>query len=66
MPLLKTRDHTEIYFKDWGPGNGRPIILIHGYPLNADGFDRTALHLVEAGHRVIRYDRRGVGRSGQP
>ncbi len=64
MPWIKTRDRTEINVKDWG--SGRPVILIHGYPLNADAFDRTAMKLVEAGHRVINYDRRGVGRSGQP
>ncbi len=66
MPTIQTRDRTEIYVKEWGNGNGQPVILIHGYPLNADSFDRTAMHLVEAGHRVISYDRRGVGRSGQP
>ncbi len=43
-----------------------PVILIHGYPLNADSFDKLAIKLVEAGHRVINYDRRGFGRSGQP
>lgn len=63
MPLIKSRDGTELFVKDWG--DGRPIILIHGYPLNADSFDRTAMHLVNAGHRVINYDRRGFGRSGQ-
>lgn len=66
MPLIKSRDGTEIFAKDWGSGNGRPVILIHGYPLNADSFDKLAIKLVEAGHRVINYDRRGFGRSGQP
>jgi len=66
MPLIKTRDGTEIYAKDWGDAGARPVILIHGYPLNSDSFDRTAMHLVKAGHRVINYDRRGFGRSGQP
>jgi len=64
MPLIKTRDGTELYIKDWG--SGRPVILIHGYPLNADSFDRTAMTLAEAGYRAINYDRRGFGRSGQP
>jgi len=64
MALIEARDHTELFVKDWG--TGRPVILIHGYPLNADSFDRTAMKLVDAGHRVISYDRRGFGRSGQP
>ena len=64
MPRIRTRDRTELYVKDWG--QGRPVILIHGYPLNADSFDRTALALVDAGYRTIRYDRRGTGRSDQP
>ena len=64
MPWIRTRDGTDIYVKDWG--SGRPVILIQGYPLNFDSFDRTAMHLAEAGFRVINYDRRGFGRSGQP
>jgi len=64
MPLIKTRDRTELYVKQWG--SGRPVILIHGYPLNADSFDRTAMKLADTGYRVISYDRRGFGRSSQP
>ena len=64
MPWIKTRDGTDLYVKDWG--SGRPVILVHGYPLNADSFDRTAMKLAEAGYRAINYDRRGFGRSGQP
>lgn len=66
MPWIKTRDGTDIYVKDWGDSGARPVILIHGYPLNADSFDRTAIKLAEAGFRAISYDRRGFGRSGQP
>ncbi len=66
MPWVKTRDGTEIYVKDWGDTGARPVILIHGYPLNADSFDRTALKLAEAGFRAINYDRRGFGRLSQP
>ncbi len=65
MPYVKTRDGIELYVKDWGM-RARPVILIHGYPLNADSFDRTAMKLVEAGYRAVSYDRRGFGRSGQP
>ena len=66
MPWIKTRDGTELYAKEWGDSSGRPIILIHGWPLNADSLDRLAMKLGEAGHRVINYDRRGLGRSSQP
>lgn len=64
MPYVKTDDGTELYVKDWG--SGRPIVLIHGWPLSADSWDDQALALAEAGHRVIAYDRRGFGRSSQP
>jgi non-heme chloroperoxidase len=64
MPYIKTRDSTDLYVKDWG--SGRPVILTHGWPLNADSWDAQALALAEAGFRVIAYDRRGFGRSGQP
>ena len=64
MPYLKTRDGTELYVKDWG--QGRPVVLTHGWPLNADMWDPQAMALAEAGFRVIAYDRRGFGRSGQP
>jgi len=64
MPYIKTRDGTDLYVKDWG--SGRPVILTHGWPLDADSWDAQALALAEAGFRVIAYDRRGFGRSGQP
>jgi non-heme chloroperoxidase len=64
MPYVKTRDGTDIYVKDWGAG--RPIVLVHGWPLSADSWDETAEALAGAGFRVIAYDRRGFGRSGQP
>jgi non-heme chloroperoxidase len=64
MPYLETPDGTDIYFKD--QGEGAPVILIHGWPLNADMWEKQALFLVENGYRVISYDRRGFGRSDQP
>ena len=64
MPFIKTRDGTDIYVKDWG--SGRPVILTHGWPLNADSWDAQAMALAEVGFRAIAYDRRGFGRSGQP
>jgi pimeloyl-ACP methyl ester carboxylesterase len=64
MPYIETRDGTELYVKEWG--DGRPVILTHGWPLNADSWDAQALDLAKAGYRVIAYDRRGFGRSDQP
>lgn len=64
MPFIKTRDGTNLYVKDWG--SGRPVVLIHGWPLNADSWDAQAFALAEAGFRAIAYDRRGFGRSDQP
>jgi non-heme chloroperoxidase len=64
MHRITTHDKTELYLKDWGEGPA--VVLIHGWPLNADSWDDLALTLVEAGHRVISYDRRGFGRSSQP
>jgi non-heme chloroperoxidase len=64
MPYVKTRDNVDLYVKDWG--SGRPVVLLHGWPLTADSWDDQALALANAGYRVIAYDRRGFGRSGQP
>ena len=64
MPYVTAADGTEIYVKDWG--SGRPVVLIHGWPLNADSWEHQALALAEAGYRVVAYDRRGFGRSAQP
>ncbi len=64
MPYIKTRDGTSLFVKDWG--QGRPVVLIHGWPLSADSWDSQGMALAEAGYRVIAYDRRGFGRSDQP
>ncbi len=66
MTIIKTRDGTNIYFKEWGPGDGRPVVLIHGWPLSADSWDPQMIALADAGYRTIAYDRRGFGRSDQP
>jgi non-heme chloroperoxidase len=66
MPTITTRDHVEIYFKDWGPRNGPVVTLSHGWPLSADSWDSQAFHLASNGFRVISHDRRGHGRSSQP
>src|SRR4029077_10903081 len=54
----------EIHYEDHG--SGRPVVLIHGYPLNGNSWERQERELLASGHRVIRYDRRGFGRSSQP
>jgi len=64
MPTITTQDNTALYVKDWGMG--RPVILLHGWPLSADSWDDQAMAFAEAGYRAIAYDRRGFGRSGQP
>jgi non-heme chloroperoxidase len=63
MAYAETRDGAKVYYKDWGTGD--PVILIHGWPLSSDSWDPVSNALVEAGHRVIAYDRRGFGRSDQ-
>jgi non-heme chloroperoxidase len=54
----------DIYFEDHG--SGQPIVLIHGYPLNGNSWERQERDLLAHGYRVISYDRRGFGRSSQP
>jgi len=53
-----------IYFSDYG--NGKPVILIHGWPLSSQMWEYQINDLVNSGHRVIAYDRRGFGKSSQP
>lgn len=64
MNYVTTSDNTRLYVKDWG--SGRPVILLHGWPLSADSWDDQAMALADAGYRAIAYDRRGFGRSSQP
>ena len=64
MDYVKTADGTQLYVKQWG--EGRPVILIHGWPLSADSWDDQAMAIAEAGFKAISYDRRGFGRSSQP
>jgi non-heme chloroperoxidase len=64
MNHVTAADKTKLYVKDWGAG--RPVILIHGWPLSADSWDDQAMAIANAGHRAIAYDRRGFGRSSQP
>ena len=55
----------EIHYEDHG-GGGQAIVLIHGYPLNGRSWEKQQRVLLDAGHRVINYDRRGFGNSSQP
>ena len=63
MPIITTKDGTQIYYKDWG--SGQPIVFHHGWPLSADDWDAQMLYFVEKGYRVVAHDRRGHGRSSQ-
>ena len=64
MSTIKTKDGTEIFYKDWGAG--KTVVFSHGWPLDADAWDAQMLFMVQKGYRVIAHDRRGHGRSGQP
>ena len=65
MTTITTRDGVEIYYKDWGPKNGQPIVFHHGWPLSSDDWDTQMLFFVGHGYRVVAHDRRGHGRSSQ-
>jgi len=54
----------DLYYEDHG--SGQPVVLIHGYPLSGHSWERQIPPLLEAGYRVITYDRRGFGQSSQP
>src|SRR5450432_3983671 len=54
----------ELHYEDHG--TGQPIVLIHGYPLDGNSWERQERVLLANGYRVITYDRRGFGRSSQP
>jgi non-heme chloroperoxidase len=64
--IVTTRDGVAIYYKDWGPKTGQPVVLSHGWPLNSDSWESAAFMLANNGFRVITHDRRGHGRSSQP
>lgn len=57
-------EEVELSYKDYG--SGRPVVLIHGWPLSKDMWEYQIDDLVNAGFRVIKYDRRGFGKSSKP
>ena len=68
MPYVKVGKENsgdiELYYEDHG--SGKPIVLIHGYPLSGASWEKQIPVLLQAGFRVITYDRRGFGKSSQP
>ena len=68
MPFVKVGTENqadiEIHYNDHG--TGRPVVLIHGYPLDGNSWERQERELLAAGYRCVSYDRRGFGRSSQP
>jgi non-heme chloroperoxidase len=68
MPFVKVGTENsadiEIHYNDHG--SGKPIVLIHGYPLDGNSWERQERVLLENGYRCISYDRRGFGKSSQP
>jgi pimeloyl-ACP methyl ester carboxylesterase len=54
----------DLYYEDHG--SGKPVVLIHGYPLSGASWEKQVAALLGAGHRVVTYDRRGFGKSSQP
>jgi non-heme chloroperoxidase len=68
MPYVKVGQENsgsiQLYYEDHG--EGRPVVLIHGYPLSGRAWDKQLPVLLEDGRRVITYDRRGFGKSSQP
>ena len=68
MPYIHVGDENsgsiDLYYEDHG--SGEPVVLIHGYPLSGRAWDKQLPVLLEAGRRVITYDRRGFGKSSQP
>ena len=61
MPTCSTRESVQIFYKDWG--SGRPVVFIHGWPLNGDAWQDQLKAVADAGYRGIAHDRRGHGRS---
>ncbi|MFD5467574.1 alpha/beta fold hydrolase [Kitasatospora sp. NPDC127059] len=68
MPFITVGEENagsiDLYYEDHG--SGRPVVLVHGWPLNGASWEKQEAALLAAGHRVITYDRRGFGASDKP
>src|SRR6266849_5330984 len=68
MPIVnagkENSGNIDLYYEDHG--SGKPIVLIHGYPLSGASWEKQLPVLLDAGYRVLTYDRRGFGRSSKP
>lgn len=64
-PARGNVESADIFYKDWGPRDARPIVFSHGWPLNADAWDDQLMFFASNGYRAIAHDRRGHGRSTQ-
>lgn len=64
MPTIESSDGATLHVKDIG--SGHPVVLIHGWPLTGDMWEYQTVALVDAGFRVVTYDRRGFGQSAHP
>src|SRR6266852_3116853 len=68
MPIVnvgkENSGNIDLYYEDHG--SGKPIVLIHGYPLSGASWEKQLPVLLDAGYRVITYDRRGFGKSSKP
>jgi non-heme chloroperoxidase len=62
---MTSRNRVRLHIDDTG-GTGRPVVLIHGWPLSAEAWSAQIEPLKQAGYRVVAYDRRGFGRSDKP
>ena len=60
----ENQTNIELYYEDHG--SGKPVVLIHGYPLSGASWEKQVPVLLDGGYRVITYDRRGFGKSSQP
>ena len=63
--ITTRKDGARIFYKDWGPQGGQPIVFSHGWPLSADAWDAQMVYFADKGFRTIAHDRRSHGRSDQ-